>query len=106
MLDTIVTLNDFMNSEYNDILNAPVIIQVDEKKIEVDEETSTPEFFEKYGNYKIVEIRPTIKAPTQDDIEEEFNLPDVNIHLEQAFLVVIENIFKESEVSEDGKPLN
>lgn len=106
MLEPIITLNDFMQSEYNGILNAPVILQIGEEKIEVNEEVSTPEFFKKYENYKIVEIRPTIKAPTQEDIEEEYGLPDVTVHFEQAFLVVLENIYEESEDKEDVETLN
>lgn len=84
-----ITLEEFMNSEYNDILNATVFLQVDGERIEVTEEISTPEFFKKYEKYEIEEIRPTIKAPKQEDICEDDCVAEIDVHLELAFLVVL-----------------
>lgn len=100
MIEPIITLEDFMNSPYNDILNADVILDVNGERIEVTEEVSTPDFFKKFELMKVSEIRPMIKKPTQEDIEEEYGLPEVNVHFELAFLVVLEK-YVEVEESEE-----
>lgn len=97
MIEPIITLEDFMNSPYNEILNADVILDVDGERIEVTEEVSTPDFFKKFELMRVAEIRPTVKKPTQEDIEEEYGLPDVTVHFDLAFLVVLEKYIEESE---------
>lgn len=95
-MEEIITLEDFMKSPYNNILNAPVILDVDGERIEVTEEVSTPEFFKKYEFYQIVEIRPTLLPPHKDDIEEISDLAEVDVHFELGFVVVLEKYLEEN----------
>ena len=98
-----ITFQDFVESEYNDsILNAPCVLLVDGKRIEVTEEISTPEFIKQYELYEVVEIRPTTLSPTQDDIVEEDEISEVNVNFRLAFLVELRKYVQESEDKNNG----
>mgnify|MGYP003296975991 CR=1 FL=1 len=97
-----ILLDEFMKSEYNDLLDADLYLLVDGEKIRITEENSTPEFFKKYEDYEIVNIRPTIMPVEQEDIVEDDLTPEVDVHFNLGFLVELEKYVEESEDLKNG----
>lgn len=97
-----ILLKEFMESEYNGILDADCYLLVDGERTRITEENSTPEFFKKYEDYEIVNIRPTIMPVAQEDITEDDMTPEVDVHFNLGFLIELEKYVEESEDLKNG----
>ena len=105
------TLNDFLESDWNQIFNAPAVLQIygsDEKDI-IDEEMEDEDFdkiLKKYENYEITEIRPTMLDTKLGEVDYSDDTGEGTIEFRLGFLITFEPLYKHTEVNENAESTN